>query len=58
MFCSDIGINTTSDISKLLTKISQAWASENLGQFWNITSGINAKYHVQNMLLIVYNMVR
>ena len=26
----------------------------NLGQFWNITSGIYAKYHVQFMLLIVY----
>ena len=26
----------------------------NLGQFWNITSGIYAKYHVQIMLLFVY----
>ena len=26
----------------------------NLEQFWNITSGIYAKYHVQFMLLIVY----
>ena len=25
-----------------------------LRQFWNIMSGINAKYHVQIMLLIVY----
>ena len=39
------GINTTSDISKLLY---------NLRQFWNITSGIYAKYHVQIMLLFVY----
>ena len=42
------GINTTSDISKLLYVIS------NLRQFWNITSGIYAKYHVQIMLLFVY----
>ena len=43
-----LGINTTSDISKLLYVIS------NLRQFWNITSGIYAKYHVQIMLLFVY----
>ena len=40
------GINTTSDISKLLYA--------NLRQFWNITSGIYAKYHAQIMLLFVY----
>ena len=40
-----LGINTTSDISKLLYVIS------NLRQFWNITSGIYAKYHLQIMLL-------
>ena len=43
-FVVTFGTNTTSDISKLL----------NLRQFWNITSGIYAKYHVQIMLLFVY----
>ena len=41
------GIITTSDISKLL-----------LLQFWNITSGIHAKYHVQIMILFVYTTTR
>ena len=46
------GINNKSDISKLLYVISRGeW---NLRQFWNITSGIYAKYHVQIMLLFVY----
>ena len=40
------GINTTSDISKLLYV--------NLRQFWNITSSIYAKYHVQIILWFVY----
>ena len=40
------GINTTSDISKLLYVI------------WNIMSGIFAKYHVQIMLLFVYTTTR
>ena len=49
------GINTSSDISKLLYIISRAVKGEwNLRQFWNITSGIYGKYHVQIMLLIVY----
>ena len=39
MICSDIWHNY------------QEW---NLQQFWNITSGIYAKYHVQIMLLFVY----
>ena len=30
----------------------------NLRQFWNITSGIYAKYHVQIMLLFVYTATR
>ena len=47
-FVMIFGINTTSDISKLLYVIS------NLRQFWNITSGIYAEYHVQIMLLSVY----
>ena len=40
------GINTTSDISKLLYVI------------WNIMSGIFAKYHLQIMLLFVYTTTR
>ena len=54
MICSDICINTTSDISKSLYVISE-W---NLRQFWNITSGIYAKDHVQIMLLFVYTTTR
>ena len=45
-------INTTSDISKLLYVI------RNLRQFWNIPSGIYAKYHEQIMLLFVYTTTR
>ena len=50
------GINTTSDISKLLYVISRAVRRSewNLRQFWNITSGIYAKYHIQIILLFVY----
>ena len=50
MICSDIWhkFNTPSDISKLL----------NLRQFWNITSGVYAKYHVQIMQLCVYTTFR
>ena len=47
------GINTTSDISKVLYKPLGEW---NLRQFWNIT-GIFAKYHVQIMLLFVYTNI-
>ena len=42
-------------ISKLLYVIS--WAV-NLRQFWNITSGVYSKYHVQIMLLFVYTTTR
>ena len=48
------GINTTSDISKLLDIISRAVRRVKLRQFWNITRGIYAKYYVQIMLLFVY----
>ena len=44
---------TTSYISKLLYVISRA-VRRNLRQFWNIASGIYAKYHVQIMLLFFY----
>ena len=62
MIWNDIGINTNGDIWKLLYVI---WALinieiviRNLRQFWNITSGIYAKYHVQIMLLFVYTTTR
>ena len=45
------GINTTSDTSKLLYRYTGEW---NLRQFWKITSGFYAKYHVQIMLLVVH----
>ena len=54
MICSDIWHN----ISKLLYVISQAVRQVILRQFWNITSGIFAKYHVQIMLLFVYTTTR
>ena len=44
------GINITRDISKLLYV--------NLRQFWNISCGIYAKYHLQMMLLFVYTTTR
>ena len=37
---------------------SQILGKWNLKQFWNITSGIYAKYHVQIMLLFVYTTTR
>ena len=46
------GINTTSDIQNCFFHSPNG--SWNLGQFWNTTSGIYAKYHVQFILLIVY----
>ena len=48
------GINTTCNISKLLYLISRAVREWNLKWFWNITSGIFAKYHLQIMLLLIY----
>ena len=51
------GINTTSDISKLLYVISRAVRRVKFDN-WNITSGIYAKYHVQIMLLFVYTTTR
>ena len=50
MICSDIGINTTSDISKLLYVISRAVKRV---KFETIS-----KYHVQIMLLFVYTTTR
>ena len=42
----------------LLYTISQALGERNLRQFWNITGGISAKYHVQIILLFVYSTTR
>ena len=39
---------------KCYTKFHEPLGEWNLRQFWNITSGIYAKYHVQIMLLFVY----
>ena len=50
MICSDILLYV-----KLFHKLSGKW---NLRQFWNITSGIYAKYHIQIMLLFVYTTTR
>ena len=36
------------------TKFHEPLGEWNLRQFWNITSGIYAKYHIQIMLLFVY----
>ena len=46
MICSDIWHKYHEWYFKIVIR--------NLRQFWNITSGIYAKYHVQNMLLFVY----
>ena len=51
------GINTTSDVSKLLYATSEPLGGWNLRQFWNITSGVYTKYHVQIMLLFVYTTI-
>ena len=48
------GINTTSDILKLLYVISRACGEWNLRQFWKYY----VKYHVQIMLLFVYSTTR
>ena len=60
MICSDwFGINTMSDISKnCCSQFYEPLGEWNLRQFWNITSGIYAKYHVQIMLLFVYTTTR
>ena len=47
MICSDIWY-----------KYHKWYFEKNLRQFWNITSGICAKYHVQIMLLFVYTTTR
>ena len=39
---------------KIVIRTHEPLGEWNLRQFWNMTSGIYAKYHVQIMLLIVY----
>ena len=46
MICSDIWYKNQEWYFKIVL--------HNLGQFWNITSGIYAKYYVQYMLLLFY----
>ena len=50
MICSDIWHKYHEWYFKIVIR--------NLRQFWNITSGIYAKYHVQIMLLFVYTTTR
>ena len=50
MICSDIWHKQHKWYFKIVIR--------NLRQFWNITSGIYAKYHVQILLLFVYTTTR
>ena len=50
MICSDIWHKQHEWYFKIVIR--------NLRQFWNITSGIYAKYHVQILLLFVYTTTR
>ena len=43
---------------KIVIRTHEALGELNLRQFWNMTSGIYAKYQVQIMLLIVYTTTR
>ena len=52
------GINTTSDISKLLYVISRAARRVKFETILKYHEGIYAKYHVQIMLLFVYTTTR
>ena len=54
MICSDIWHKYYKWYFEIVI-INGSW---NLRQFWNITSGIYAKYHVQIMLLFVYTTTR
>ena len=51
MICSDIWHKYHKWYFKIVIRNFSSW---NLRQFWNITSGIYAKYHLQIMLLFVY----
>ena len=51
MICSDMWHKYHGWYFKIVIHNNSSW---NLRQFWNITSGIYSKYHVQIMLLFVY----
>ena len=53
-----LGVNTTSDISKLLYVISRAVRRLKFETILKYHEGIYAKYHVQIMLLFVYTITR
>ena len=57
LICSDIGHKYYEWYFKIAT-FHEPLGEWNLRQFWNITSGIYAKYHVQIVLLFVYTTTR
>ena len=52
MICSDIWVNTTSDISIFLYVISRAFRRVKFETILKYQSGIYAKYHVKNNAII------
>ena len=54
MICSDIWHKYHEWYFEIVIRNYEPLGEWNLRQFWNITSGICAKYHVQIMLLFVY----
>ena len=59
MICSDIGHKYREWYFKIVIRnFTSRYASEILDSFWNVTSGIYAKNHVQIMLLFVYTTTR
>ena len=55
MICSDIWHKYHVWYFEIVIRNFTPLGGWNLRQFWNITSGIYAKYHVQIMLLFVYS---
>ena len=59
MICSDIRHKYHEWYFEIVVrKFHEPLGKWNLRQFWNITSGIYAKYHTQIMLLFVYTTTR
>ena len=58
MICSDISHKYHERYFKIVAQFHEPSGQWNVRQFWNITSGIYAKYHVQIMLLFVYTTTR
>ena len=54
MICSDIWLKYHEWYFEIVIRMYIVIDERSLRQFWNITSGIYAKYHVQIMLLFVY----